>query len=295
MTDSDLNNAKLGILGGSGLYNIKIDNVKEVNIDTPYGKPSDSIRTGSLNGMEIVFLARHGRNHNFLPTEVPYQANIWALKNLGVKWIISASAVGSLKEDIRPLDMVIPDQFIDRTHSRPISFFGDGVVAHVSMAEPYCPKLSELLRASALEIMPKELKLHFGGTYLCMEGPAFSTKAESIFYRSLNCSVIGMTNHTEARLAREAEIAYSSLAMSTDYDCWHEDHENVTVEMIVSNLKANAELAEKIIFKVAKNLDLNRPYSKSHDALKYALLTQKEHVPNETLEKINLLTMKYWK
>ncbi len=295
MNDSNLNIAKLGILGGSGLYNIKIDDVKEINIDTPYGKPSDSLRTGSINGMEIVFLARHGRHHNFLPTEVPYQANIWAMKKLGVKWIISASAVGSLKEEIRPLDMVIPDQFIDRTHSRPISFFGEGVVAHVSMAEPYCSNLSELLRTSANKIMPKELKLHFGGTYLCMEGPAFSTKAESIFYRSLNCSVIGMTNHTEARLAREAEIAYSSLAMSTDYDCWHEDHENVTVEMIVSNLKANAELAEKIIFEVAKNLDLNRPYSKSHDALKYALLTQKDHIPHETLEKINLLTMKYWK
>ena len=295
MIDSNLNIAKLGILGGSGLYNIKIDDVKEINIETPYGKPSDSLRTGSINGMEIVFLARHGRHHNFLPTEVPYQANIWAMKNLGVKWIISASAVGSLKEEIRPLDMVIPNQFIDRTHSRPISFFGEGVVAHVSLAEPYCPKLSELLRTSALEVMPEELKLHFGGTYLCMEGPAFSTKAESIFYRSLNCSIIGMTNHTEARLAREAEIAYSSLAMSTDYDCWHEDHENVTVEMIVSNLKSNAELAEKIIFEVAKNLDLNRPYSKSHDALKYALLTQKDHVPPETLEKINLLTMKYWK
>ena len=294
MTNSSLNVGKLGILGGSGLYNIKIDNVSEVDINTPYGKPSDSFRTGCINGMEVVFLARHGRHHNYLPTEVPYQANIWAMKYLGVEWIISASAVGSLKEDIRPLDMVIPDQFIDRTHNRPISFFGEGVVAHVSMAEPFCMELSELLKSSAEVVMPDELKLHYGGTYLCMEGPAFSTKAESKFYRSLNCSVIGMTNHTEARLAKEAEIAYASLAMSTDYDCWHEDHENVTVEMIVSNLKSNAKLAEKIIFEVAKNINVNKPSSKSHSALKYALLTDKNNIPLETMDKINLLTKKYW-
>ncbi len=294
MTNSSLNVGKLGILGGSGLYNIKIDNVSEVDIDTPYGKPSDSFRTGSINGMEVVFLARHGRHHNYLPTEVPYQANIWAMKYLGVEWIISASAVGSLKEDIRPLDMVIPDQFIDRTHNRPISFFGEGVVAHVSMAEPFCKELSELLKSSAEEVMPDELKLHYGGTYLCMEGPAFSTKAESNFYRSLNCSVIGMTNHTEARLAKEAEIAYASLSMSTDYDCWHEDHENVTVEMIVANLKSNAKLAEKIIFEVAKNINKKKPSSTSHSALKYALLTDRNNIPPKTMDKINLLTKKYW-
>jgi len=294
MTNSSLNVGKLGILGGSGLYNIKIDNVSEVDIDTPYGKPSDSFRTGSINGMEVVFLARHGRHHNYLPTEVPYQANIWAMKYLGVEWIISASAVGSLKEDIRPLDMVIPDQFIDRTHNRPISFFGEGVVAHVSMAEPFCKELSELLKSSAEVVMPDELKLHYGGTYLCMEGPAFSTKAESNFYRSLNCSVIGMTNHTEARLAKEAEIAYASLSMSTDYDCWHEDHENVTVEMIVANLKSNAKLAEKIIFEVAKNINKKKPSSTSHSALKYALLTDRSNVPPKTMDKINLLTKKYW-
>ena len=293
MTNSSLNVGKLGILGGSGLYNIKIDNVSEVDIDTPYGKPSDSFRTGSINGMEVVFLARHGRHHNYLPTEVPYQANIWAMKYLGVEWIISASAVGSLKENIRPLDMVIPDQFIDRTHNRPISFFGEGVVAHVSMAEPFCIELSRLLKCAAEAVMPDELNLHFGGTYLCMEGPAFSTKAESNFYRSLNCSVIGMTNHTEARLAKEAEIAYSSLAMSTDYDCWHEDHDNVTVEMIVSNLKSNAELAEKIIYEVSNKINEVRPKSNSHQALKYALLTNKEFIPDETLKKISLLTKKY--
>ena len=294
MKNSHLNTGKLGILGGSGLYNISIDNVQEVDIDTPYGKPSDSLRTGSISGMEVVFLARHGRHHNYLPTEVPYQANIWAMKSLGVQWIISASAVGSLKENIKPLDMVIPDQFIDRTHNRPISFFGEGVVAHVSMAEPFCMELSKLLRLSAESVMPNELQLHFGGTYLCMEGPAFSTKAESNFYRSLNCSVIGMTNHTEARLAKEAEIAYSSLAMSTDYDCWHEDHENVTVDMIVNNLKSNAKLAEKIIFEVAKNIFKFKPSSKSHEALKYALLTDKNNIPRKTMNKINLLTKKYW-
>ncbi len=285
---------RLGIIGGSGLYNIQIDNVREVEIDTPYGKPSDLFKVGTLNGMDIVFLARHGRNHNFLPMEVPYQANIWAMKYLGVKWIVSVSAVGSLKEKIKPLDIVIPDQFIDRTHNRPATFFGEGVVAHVSMAEPFCRELSILLKSSAEEVMPDYLSLHFGGVYLCMEGPAFSTKAESNLYRNLDCSVIGMTNHTEARLCKEAEIAYSTLAMSTDYDCWHKDHENVTVDMIISNLKSNAKLAEKIIIQVAKTFTNKKPISKSHDALKYSLLTLKENVPENTLNKIELLTKRYW-
>ena len=286
---------KIGVIGGSGLYSInKLKEVKELEINTPYGKPSDNLLLGKIEDFEVVFLARHGRHHSFLPTEVPYKANIWAMKSLGVKWLISASAVGSLKREIKPLDVVIPNQFIDRTHNRPISFFGKGSVAHISLADPFCPKLSEIIYQTSLPLMPKGRDLHNGGTYLCMEGPAFSTKAESEFYRSLDCSVIGMTNHTEARLAREAEISYATIAMSTDYDCWHEDHENVTVEMVVSNLKSNAELATKIICESIREIGAIKPKSIAHDALKYALLTPKEFIPQETRKEINLLTKKYW-
>ena len=286
---------KIGVIGGSGLYSInQLTEVKELEINTPYGKPSDNLLLGKIEGFEVVFLARHGRHHSYLPTEVPYKANIWAMKSLGVKWLISASAVGSLKREIKPLDVVIPNQFIDRTHNRPISFFGKGSVAHISLADPFCQKLSEIIYQVALPLMPEGRDLHNGGTYLCMEGPAFSTKAESEFYRSLNCHIIGMTNHTEARLAREAEISYATIAMSTDYDCWHEDHDNVTVEMVVSNLKSNAELAAKIICGSIKKIGEIKPKSIAHDALKYALLTPKEHVPLETRKEINLLTKKYW-
>jgi len=285
----------IGIIGGSGLYNIEeLKEVKELDIDTPFGKTSDSLRIGNLSGIKVAFLARHGRNHSYLPSEVPYKANLWAMKYLGVKWLISASAVGSLKREIRPLDVVIPDQFIDRTHNRPISFFGNGSVAHVSLAHPFCENLSKLIYDVAVDLAPKEISIHKGGTYLCMEGPAFSTKAESEFYRSMNCSIIGMTNHTEARLAREAEIAYSTIAMSTDYDCWHEDHDNVTVEMVVSNLQANASLAKEIICNSIEKIGALKPSSIAHTALKDSLLTHKENVPNETREKINIFTSKYW-
>ncbi len=286
---------KIGVIGGSGLYSIdQIEDVKEIEIDTPFGKTSEKILQGKISGIDVFFLARHGKHHSFLPTEVPYKANIWALKSLGVRWIISASAVGSLQREIKPLDVVIPDQFIDRTHNRPISFFGNGSVAHISIADPFCNNLSKIIFDVASPLMPEGRDLHIGGTYLCMEGPAFSTRAESEFYRSLNCSIIGMTNHSEARLAREAEIAYSTIAMSTDYDCWHEDHDNVTVEMVVSNLRSNAELAAKIICGCVKKIGATEPTSIAHNALEYALLTQKEHVPSETREKLNLLTKKYW-
>ena len=292
---SDSETPKVGVIGGSGLYSIEqIENINQIEINTPYGKTSEKILQGTISGIDVFFLARHGKHHSFLPTEVPYQANIWALKSLGVKWIISASAVGSLKREIKPLDVVIPDQFIDRTHNRPISFFGNGSVAHISIADPFCKNLSKIIFDVANPLMPDGRDLHFGGTYLCMEGPAFSTRAESEFYRSLNCSIIGMTNHSEARLSREAEIAYSTLAMSTDYDCWHEDHENVTVEMVVSNLKSNAELAAKIICGCVKKIGDLKPKSIAHNALENALLTQKEHVPKITREKLNLLTKKYW-
>tara|TARA_Y100001968_G_C19440596_1_gene762303 strand:- start:2836 stop:3729 length:894 start_codon:yes stop_codon:yes gene_type:complete len=289
------NEGKLGILGGSGFYSIEnLKNIREIELDTPFGKPSDVFISGEIENIEVIFLARHGKNHTFTPSEVPYRANIWAMRSLGVKWIISASAVGSLKEEIRPLDVVIPDQFIDRTHNRPTSFFGEGLVAHVSMAEPFCRNLSKILNEVAIDLIPKDRKIHFGGTYLCMEGPAFSTKAESNFYRSLGCSVIGMTNHTESRLCREAEIAYASLSMSTDYDCWHKDHENVSVDMIINNLKLNSLLAKEIICSAAKKISNLRPQSIAHNALKDALLTPKDYVPKKTSDNLKIFTEKYW-
>ncbi|WP_269622370.1 S-methyl-5'-thioadenosine phosphorylase [Prochlorococcus marinus] len=292
---SFLENAKLGVLGGSGLYSIEnLKDVKELEIETPYGKPSDNLRLGNLEGMEVVFLARHGRHHTFTPTEVPYRANIWALRSLNVRWILSPSAVGSLQEQVRPLDMVVPDQFIDRTHQRPLTFFSDGAVAHVTMADPFCPTLSRLLTEEGEKLMPEGRQIHKGGTYLAMEGPAFSTKAESNLYRSWGCKVIGMTNHTEARLAREAEIAYSSLSMVTDYDCWHEGYGNVSVDMVLDNLSTNAKLATKIITSTAKRISSTRPNSDAHKALKNSLMTSKDKVPQKTRVKINLFTESYW-
>ena len=290
-----LQNARLGVLGGSGLYSIEsLENVKEVDIDTPYGKPSDSLRIGNLGGMEVVFLARHGRHHTFTPTEIPYRANIWALRSLNVRWILSPSAVGSLQEQVRPLDLVVPDQFIDRTHQRPLTFFGEGAVAHVTMADPFCPTLSRLVAEEGEQLMPEGRQLHREGTYLAMEGPAFSTRAESRLYRSWGCNVIGMTNHTEARLAREAEIAYSSLSMVTDYDCWHEGFGNVTVDMVIENLSINAKLAKDIIKAIARRVSYMRPQSDAHKALKNSLMTSKEKVSTTTRQKINLFTEHYW-
>ncbi|KGG13063.1 MULTISPECIES: S-methyl-5'-thioadenosine phosphorylase [Prochlorococcus] len=290
-----LKNSRLGVLGGSGLYSINnLENIKELDIQTPYGAPSDKLRLGTLGGMEVVFLARHGRNHTFTPTGVPYLANIWALRSLDVRWILSPSAVGSLQEQVRPLDMVVPDQFIDRTHQRPLTFFSEGVVAHVTMADPFCPNLSRLLTEEGIKLMPEGRQLHKGGIYLAMEGPAFSTRAESALYRSWGCKVIGMTNHTEARLAREAEIAYASISMVTDYDCWHERHGDVNVNMVLDNLQANAQVANTIVEATAKIIAETRPKSESHSALKNSLLTNKYKVPKETFKKINLFTKSYW-
>jgi 5'-methylthioadenosine phosphorylase len=283
------------VLGGSGLYAMEgLENVQELTIDTPFGPPSDGLRLGTLGGMEVVFLARHGRHHTFLPTEVPYRANIWAMRSLGVRWILSPSAVGSLQEQVKPLDMVVPDQFIDRTMQRPISFFGEGAVAHVALADPFCPSLSRLLGDVADSLMPEGRRLHRGGTYLCMEGPAFSTRAESNLYRSWGCTVIGMTNHTEARLAREAEIAYATLAMATDYDCWYADHDSVTVEMVIGNLRANAELATQIVRTTAERIGVQRPASQAHAALRDALMTPADQVPAATRRKLDLFTEPYW-
>jgi 5'-methylthioadenosine phosphorylase len=291
----DLSHARLGVLGGSGLYAIEgLEDVRELTVDTPFGPPADSLRLGRVGGLEVVFLARHGRHHNHLPTEVPYRANLWALRSLGVRWILSCSAVGSLQDPLRPLDMVVPDQFIDRTHARPVSFFGGGAVAHVGIADPFCPSLSRLLADVAESLMPAGRQLHRRGTYLCMEGPAFSTRAESNLYRSWGCSVIGMTNHSEARLAREAEMAYATLAMVTDYDCWHEDHASVTVDLVIENLHANAALAKQIVAVAAERIDAQRPLSSSHSALRDALMTPKEQVPADTRRKLDLLTSPYW-
>ena len=291
----DFKKARLGIIGGSGLYRIEnLENIVELSLDTPYGKPSNKLLIGNLFGIEVVFLARHGENHTLNPSEIPYKANIWALRFLNVRWLISASAVGSLKENIKPCDIVIPDQFIDRTHQRPLTFFNKGVVAHISMANPFCKNLSQIISQEIKKLLTKEKKLHIGGTYLAMEGPAFSTKAESNLYRNWGCSIIGMTNHTEARLAKEAEIAYASVSMVTDYDCWNQNCESVSVEMVIGNLQENADFAKSIISAAAKKISSSRPSSNFHNSLKDALVTPKEHVPDETKSKINLFTNKYW-
>jgi 5'-methylthioadenosine phosphorylase len=285
---------KVGIIGGSGLYKMDaLKDIQEIHEDTPFGSPSDDLIVGNLDGTSVAFLARHGRNHHLLPTEVPYRANIYAMKKLGVEYIISASAVGSLKEQVKPLDMVVPDQFIDRTKNRPATFFGEGIVAHIAFGDPVCPNLAKLLADSVESLDLTAVDLHRGGTYVCMEGPAFSTKAESHLYRSWDATVIGMTNLTEAKLAREAEIAYATLALVTDYDCWHPEHDSVTVEMVVANLQRNAINAQKVIQEAVRRVNSTRPTSIAHSALKYAILTRLERVPTSTLEKLGLLVQKY--
>ena len=290
-----LHTARLGVLGGSGLYDMEgLEDLQEVAVGTPYGEPSDSLRLGRIGDLEVVFLARHGRHHTYAPSEVPYKANLWALRSLGVRWILSVSAVGSLQQAVRPLDMLVPNQFIDRTHQRPLSFFGEGLVAHVTAADPFCQTLSGILADVADSLMPEGRALHRGGTYLCMEGPAFSTRAESDLYRSWGCHVIGMTNHTEARLAREAEMAYATLAMVTDYDCWHQEHDSVTVEMVIANLQANASLAQRIVRLAAERVGAQRPSSPAHRALRHALMTPPQHVPLATRRRTELFTAPYW-
>src|SRR6187549_757418 len=238
---------RIGIIGGSGLYQMpELTAIEEVEVDTPFGDPSDAFVIGTLEGERVAFLPRHGRGHRFTPTELPFRANIYAMKLLGVEQILSASAVGSLQEKYAPLDMVIPDQFFDRTRGRvrESTFFGDGIVAHVSFAHPVCNALGDVLQDSC---KAAEVNVHRNGTYVCMEGPAFSTVAESNVYRSWGMDIIGMTNLQEAKLAREAEMCYATLALVTDYDCWHPDHDSVTVELIVANLMQNAATAQKTI------------------------------------------------
>ncbi len=286
--------AKIGIIGGSGLYQMEaLTDLEEVLVETPFGSPSDLIILGTLEGMRVAFLARHGRDHKLLPSELPYRANIYAMKSLGVEYIISASAVGSLKAEVKPLDMVIPDQFIDRTKNRISTFFGDGIVAHIGFGHPVCNQLAAVVGDAISALNFPEVTLHRGGTYICMEGPAFSTQAESNLYRSWGGTVIGMTNLTEAKLAREAEIAYATLALVTDYDCWHPDHDHVTVDLVIDNLKHNAVNAQKVIQETVKRLSQNMPESEAHSALKYAILTPLAKVPQPRKQQLQLLLKKY--
>ena len=286
--------AAIGIIGGSGLYKMEaLKDVEEVQIETPFGNPSDALIVGSLDGVRVAFLARHGRNHHLLPSELPFRANIYAMKSLGVKYLISASAVGSLKEAAKPLDMVVPDQFIDRTQNRISTFFGEGVVAHVAFGDPVCLKLAQVLGDAVESSKLADVTLHRGGTYICMEGPAFSTKAESNLHRSWGATVIGMTNLPEAKLAREAEIAYATLALVTDYDCWHLDHDSVTVELVIANLQRNAINAQKVIQETVRRLTENPPDSDAHSALKYAILTPLDKISPEAKERLDLLLQKY--
>jgi len=286
--------AKIGIIGGSGLYKMEaLKDVEEVQVDTPFGPPSDALIVGTLAGAKVAFLARHGRNHTLLPSELPFRANIYAMKQLGVEYLISASAVGSLKEEAKPLDMVVPDQFIDRTKNRVSTFFGEGIVAHIAFGDPVCKQLANVVADAVANLNLEGVNLHRGGSYVCMEGPAFSTKAESHLYRSWGATVIGMTNLPEAKLAREAEIAYATLALVTDYDCWHPEHDSVTVEMIIDNLQRNAINAQKVIQETVRRITENPFVSEVHSALKYAILTPLDKVPVTTKENLALLLKKY--
>ncbi len=283
--------AEIGIIGGSGLYTMPgFSDVQQVSLETPFGSPSDPYMLGTLEGRKVAFLSRHGNGHRFSPTEINYRANIHGMKQLGVERILSLSAVGSLKEEHHPLDFVIPDQFIDRTRHRVDTFFSDGIVAHVSLAHPVCGDLGKV----AFEACGKAgVNAKSGGSYLNMEGPQFSTKAESNLYRSWGLDVIGMTNLTEARLAREAEICYATVAMVTDYDCWHEEHDAVTVEQIIGVLMKNAENATSVVREAVKAMPKTRD-CKCGSALKNAIITQKSAVPAAALQRLHLLVGKYF-
>ncbi|HET7842201.1 MAG TPA: S-methyl-5'-thioadenosine phosphorylase [Terriglobia bacterium] len=284
--------AEIGIIGGSGLYNMAgIERVREVRVTTPFGKPSDAYILGELEGHKVAFLSRHGRGHLLMPTEINFRANLYGMKKLGVERIISVSAVGSLREDFRPLDMVLPAQFFDRTRNRVSTFFGNGLVAHISFADPVCPAMVGTLRQACSDA---SVTCHEGGTYLCMEGPAFSTKAESNTYRAWGMDIIGMTNLQEAKLAREAEICYVTLAMVTDYDCWHPEHDAVTVSTVIEYLARNAENAQKIIRHAIRKMPRERA-CKCGSALAHAILTDRKKIPAKTKTKLALLVGKYLK
>jgi 5'-methylthioadenosine phosphorylase len=285
-----LSQAEIGIIGGSGLYSMPgLTGIHEVTLETPFGAPSDAYVLGTLNGKDVAFLARHGRGHRILPTELNFRANIHGFKQLGIERILSVSAVGSLKEEHKPLEFVIPDQFVDRTRHRVDTFFGDGVVAHIAFADPVCPQMSEVVSKACerAKVVGKR-----GGTYICMEGPQFSTKAESNLYRSWGMDVIGMTNLQEAKLAREAEICYVTIAMVTDYDCWHPHHDSVTVDQIVAVLVKNAENACNVVRESVAAMPKGRT-CKCGSALAHAILTDRAKIPAGARERLKLIIGKY--
>ena len=282
--------ADIGVIGGSGLYSLPdLENVEEVTLETPWGAPSDAYVLGTLQGKRMAFLARHGRGHRILPTELNFRANIFGFKKLGVERILSFSAVGSLREDRPPMDFVLPDQFFDRTRGRVSTFFGEGLVAHIAFAEPICPTLLDVLETAC---RAARVTAHRGGTYVCMEGPAFSTKAESHVYRSWGMDIIGMTNLQEAKLAREAELCYVTIAMVTDYDCWHPDHDTVTVAMVISNLVKNSENASKVLHCAVEAMPTARN-CRCGSALAAAIITDRAQIPSQTRQKLELLIGKY--
>ena len=282
--------AEIGIIGGSGLYTMPgLAEVHEMAVQTPFGNPSDALVLGTLEGRKVAFLARHGRGHRILPSELNFRANIYALKRLGVERIISVSAVGSLKEEHKPTDFIIPDQFIDRTYRRVSTFFGDGVVAHIAFADPICAEVAATIGMSCKQ---SDVVGKMGGTYVCMEGPQFSTKAESNLYRSWGADVIGMTNLQEAKLAREAEICYATAAMVTDYDCWHPGHDAVTVDQVIKVLNTNSGNAAKVIRQAVALMPKNRS-CKCGSALEHAILTDPAKIPPATRQKLSLLVDKY--
>ena len=282
--------AEIGIIGGSGLYNMSaLEDRNEVNVETPWGMPSDAYVLGTLGGRKVAFLARHGRGHRIMPSNLNFRANIYGLKKLGVKWVISFSAVGSLKEELAPLDFCIPDQFIDRTRGRVSSFFDDEIVVHIGFSHPICSVLADTAEKAC---RTAGVKVHRGGTYLCMEGPAFSTLAESNLYRSWGCDVIGMTNLQEAKLAREAEMSYATIAMVTDYDCWHPSHDAVTVDQVIEYLTKNSEHAQAVAVEAVKNVPRDMP-SPFASALKHAILTDRSKISDASREKYGLLVEKY--
>lgn len=284
--------ARIGIIGGSGLYQMpELENIEEVRVETPFGSPSDAYITGTLEGVRVAFLPRHGRGHRYTPSELPFRANIYGMKMLGVERILSASAVGSLQQQYAPLDMVIPDQFFDRTRARAgeSTFFGEGIVAHVTFAQPVCAELGDVLEAAC---GVADVKAHRGGTYLCMEGPAFSTKAESNVYRSWGMDIIGMTNLQEAKLAREAEICYATLALVTDYDCWHDEHDAVSVETVVEYLNKNVRNAQVIMREAVRQLTARPRGCQCGTAMKNAIFTPPDLWPEATKKKLEAILKK---
>lgn len=278
--------SSIGVIGGSGLYKLsELKNIKEIKIKTPFGKTSDNLIYGELSGVGVVFIPRHGKNHTILPTDIPHQANMWAFKSLGVKVVISVSAVGSLKEELRPGDFVFPDQFVDETKLRRSTYFGNGIVGHIPMAHPFCMDYSKVMFEHAKEL---GIPVHFGGIYVCMEGPQFSTKAESEYHRRQGYDIIGMTVATECKVAKEAGLHYSPVSVVTDYDCWKEGEE-VSQDKVIETLKKNIENIKRLLVKVIPDIEKVKPSCGCENIIKNAILTNKEYVPKKTIEKLKLI------